>query len=116
PVVLVHPRRFEEAPAVVAIRQWLSRLVQQDDILWCFSEADHVTAEARDLRARRRLILRGIHIFRVVAAGGPSLQLPAPDASKVHVERAVGILEHGRIDAVGAFDGFGLCFEWTRRL
>src|SRR5262245_25507464 len=98
---------------VVARLNRSAGLVENDDIPRGLREAEHVVAEACDLRGQLRLAPRGIGILRRVCAGRPALQLTASNRAEVHVVHSIVVLKDGRIDAEATRDGLRLGSEGT---
>src|SRR5690606_16717164 len=111
----MHPCSFEKSPVVVAAQDGFAFRIHYADLLYGFGEAQHVVAHQRNPRTDSRCVVLlkvGLRTIRTgVFARTPSLQLSAPDATIIHVEFPVVVLEYGRVDAVASLDGFGLCLE-----
>ena len=112
PLVLVHPCGFEKTPVLVAGKQRLAFFIKDLQVARCFGVLQHVFAQARNFRAERRLVIGRVGIGRAIGSLRPALQLATPDATEVHVMRAIVILEYRRVHAEAAADR--LCFRLER--
>ena len=115
-VVPVQPGRLEITALVVASEQGLAVLVEDEDRARAFCELRHVGREPRHPRRERFLVCFRLFVCRVIRIVAVLLQLPAPDSAEIHVEGAVDVLEHRRIDRIAAFDRLRLGHEGTGRV
>ncbi len=109
----MHPGAFEEPPRVIVRAQGLAVFVQDDDFARGFGQRRHAGVEPGHARAKRGCIADGFLVGRIVAVVAVLLQLPAPDAAEVEVVLAVVVVEHRRVDRIGARDGLGFGDERT---
>lgn len=72
-VEFVHPGGFEEATVGICAKYRDSAAIKNLDVFWRLRKLQHVIAQARNFRAERRFITRGVFVFCNVAAAYPAL-------------------------------------------
>ncbi len=112
-VKFVDPGGFKKAAVAVGTEQWNTGAIQDLQVFGGLGKLQHIVAEPGDFGAECGFVTCRVFIFLNVAATGPALQLPAPDAAKHHVVGAVVIFKYRRVDAEAAFNRFGFGLEGT---
>src|SRR5687767_13933524 len=114
----MHPRCFEESFVMVFAQYLFTVFAQNFNFLYGLIKLKHVASKARypGTDCRFFIFLKiSFRSVRLVGASSPTLQLAAPNSTKIHVEFSIGVLKNSRINAIASLDGFWFSFKGTCR-
>src|SRR5687767_3729386 len=101
---------------MVVAHEEFSVFIQDIHFFYGLGKRNHIITQPYNPRSERRSFVRlSFRPVFIVFSFGPTLQLTAPYASKVHIMLSVTVFEDGGIDAIASFNRLGLGFEWASR-